>query len=243
MLISDELKSKGFLQCHNLVVTYSAETDSAILSEIYCNNIYGIGEEQAAWIWRTFRLEYVSLSERGTIIQLEDAVGTRVPRATVDRYYGYVRDENKLYQLTAYASDAARAEIKLPKLDEEYRERRILLFIKHGKIHNYHTNVRIMDTPRVRVVNDYCKQVNKYLRVAAAMAHLECKLGNNFSTDTYRIVARSLQERASPQEAAFRVIEALDSEPDRMPLARTHEVYLFTFCSPSIQMEYLYVRK
>jgi hypothetical protein len=243
MFISGELKSERFLQHKNFAATYSAETNSAVLYDIYDAHNYGVGQDMAAWIHRHFGLRYYDLSERGTIIRVEDFAGVRVPRASVDSYYGYLQDGDKLYQMTAYISAAIREEYQLPKLDEAYKERRVLLFIKNGKIGNYHTTVRTIDVPRMRVINNYCKQVNKYLRVAAAMGHLRCVFGNNYSSDTHRVVAKSLQERESPQEAAFRVIEDMGDSAIQMPLVRASEVYSSAFCAPSIQMEYLYVRE
>jgi hypothetical protein len=243
MFISDELKSKGFVQRSNLAAVYGAETNSAVLYDIYAGANYGIDDNAAAWIQRHFGLRYFDMGERRTIIRIEDFTGARVPRAAIDRYYGYIADGDKLYQMTAYLNESGREELKLPALDEEYKVRRALMVVKRGVISNYHTAVRLIDVPRMRVINDYCKQVNKYLRVAAAMAHLNCRFESSFTGDIYRTVAKCLQERVSPQEAAFRVIEALGDNLVRMPLARAHEVFYSAFSAPAMQMEHLYVRE
>lgn len=244
MRISDELKSKQFLQFQNLVLQHNRETDSTLVHIIYSDKHYGIGEDQAAFLGWHLGGRIVGLDRR-TIIKFEDCLGRRIPRALLEGHYHYFITDKRVYQLAAYVSPSEYETLKIPRLDETFKEQRIIFKVTNGRIDTYSLSVMQLDIEVVKHVNQYCKEVNKYLRIAAALAHLPCQVSTYYSYNINTFVGRGIQERLSAFETAGNIVADIEVNAGHlsyMPLAMAHIAYRNAFVAPSISMRHVYVR-
>lgn len=243
MKFSDELKSKELLEFENLVLQCNPATNSVILSTVETGKFWGLTSEREEWIGGHLGVRVVHIKPT-TIIQFEDAIGRRLPRWCIEQHYYYFIDGNRAYQMTAYLNAAKYKEMDIRYVNElGYKHTATMLVYNNGLVDNYATTVTYIDMPMLRDMNRYCKAVNRYLRVAAAMENMHCEVqGLTYNYTVARLVATAFTNQEPAHKAALDVVQEMQGRPVMQLLSASH-VYKASPFAPTTNMRFLYVRQ